>query len=165
MLDHSLPGGGANQLTLGLWTSRGHGIFPAPLLSDAANAPPPASPRAAGEQTLSQSRTEGDHDNVAGNSTHANSKSKQAPPGAYRPDVPIVKERTRGSSTTAKLVASDVVKLLAAREDLAADFFVKTALPSKTAKRTFAEELATLAGHEEIYPLTEEVVLDVAAAF
>ena len=40
------------------------------------------------------------------------------------------------------------------------DFFVKPTPPSKTAKRTSAEELATLAGHEDIHPLTEEVVLD-----
>lgn len=75
-----------------------------------------------------------------------------------------MKERIRGSSTTARLVASDPVKLQAARADLEADFFAKTTRPSKTAKRTFAEVLAILAGHEEIYPLTEEVVLGVAAA-
>ena len=107
---------------------------------------------------------EEDHVNVAGNSTHANSKSKQALPRAYRPYVPSGKERTRGSSATAKLAASGPIKLQAAREDPATDFFAKTTRPSNTAKRTSAEELATSAGHEDIHPLTEEVVLDGAAA-
>ena len=101
-----------------------------------------------GEPTFSQAHSEADHANGADNLKHANSKYKQAPSGAYRPDVPRVKENIRGSSTTAKLVAADPAGLQAAREDLATDFFAKTTLPAKGSKRGLAEELAALVGHE-----------------
>ena len=92
------------------------GIFPVLRIADASSAPLSASPLAPGEQMFSQPRTEEDHVNVADNATHANSKNEQAPPRAYRPDAPMVKERICGSSTTAKLMASDPIKLQAARE-------------------------------------------------
>ena len=87
-----------------------------------------------------------------------------APAWCGRADFPVLRGRKRGCKRKAFEVAADASRLAAARRELEKDMVANSTRPTKENKRAFAEGLARAAGHTEVYPLSPEVVLDVAAA-
>ena len=71
---------------------------------------------------------------------------------------------SRGSAGLAKEVASDPARLAAARDALLGRTFAPGTLQVKTSKLQLMESLALRAGHSCIFPLTEQILIDVSAA-
>ena len=80
-----------------------------------------------------------------------------------RKDQPRLKKRGQGSQQVALAIAASPARLSESRDELMGEMLAATTKENKKNKLRLAERVATTAGHVRLYPLTEEVILDVAA--